>query len=120
MTKRALIVDDEPDIRELLEITLGRMDIETKAAKDVRTATELLATHQFDLCLTDMRPEAGRSGPAARTGRHGAQTIGPRCTIGDDHSSDGTIDGDAAAARSDQTPRSQSGTDLRQRRIRQR
>ena len=54
MTKRALIVDDEPDIRELLEITLGRMDIETKAAKDVRTATELLATHQFDLCLTDM------------------------------------------------------------------
>ncbi len=54
MTKRALIVDDEPDIRELLEITLGRMDIETKAAKDVRTATELLASHQFDLCLTDM------------------------------------------------------------------
>ncbi len=54
MTKRALIVDDEPDIRELLEITLGRMDIETKAAKDVRTATELLATHEFDLCLTDM------------------------------------------------------------------
>jgi two-component system, NtrC family, response regulator PilR len=54
MSKRALIVDDEPDIRELLEITLGRMDIETKAAKDVRTATELLATHEFDLCLTDM------------------------------------------------------------------
>src|SRR6476646_6873136 len=54
MSKRALIVDDEPDIRELLEITLGRMDIETKAANDVRTATELLATHEFDLCLTDM------------------------------------------------------------------
>ena len=54
MTKCALIVDDEPDIRELLEITLGRMDIETKAAKDVRSATELLATHHFDLCLTDM------------------------------------------------------------------
>ncbi len=54
MTKRALIVDDEPDIRELLEITLGRMDIETKAAKDVRGARELLASQQFDLCLTDM------------------------------------------------------------------
>ena len=54
MSKRALIVDDEPDIRELLEITLGRMDIETKAAKDVRTAVELLASHEFDLCLTDM------------------------------------------------------------------
>jgi two-component system response regulator PilR (NtrC family) len=54
MTKRALIVDDEPDIRELLEITLGRMDIETKAARDVRSATELLAENEFDLCLTDM------------------------------------------------------------------
>jgi len=54
MTKRALIVDDEPDIRELLEITLGRMDIETKAARDVRSATDLLAEHEFDLCLTDM------------------------------------------------------------------
>ena len=54
MTKRALIVDDEPDIRELLEITLGRMDIETKAARDVRSATDLLAAHEFDLCLTDM------------------------------------------------------------------
>ena len=54
MTKRALIVDDEPDIRELLEITLGRMDVETKAAKDVRSAIELLAAHEFDLCLTDM------------------------------------------------------------------
>ena len=54
MTKRALIVDDEPDIRELLEITLGRMDIETMAAKDVRGATDLLGAHRFDLCLTDM------------------------------------------------------------------
>jgi len=54
MTKRALIVDDEPDIRELLEITLGRMDVETKAAKDVRSAIALLAEHEFDLCLTDM------------------------------------------------------------------
>ena len=28
--KRALIIDDEPDIRELLEITLARMDIDTE------------------------------------------------------------------------------------------
>jgi two-component system response regulator PilR (NtrC family) len=54
MSKLALIVDDEPDIRELLEITLGRMDIETMAAKDVRSATDLLGAHRFDLCLTDM------------------------------------------------------------------
>jgi two-component system response regulator PilR (NtrC family) len=54
MTKRALIVDDEPDIRELLEITLGRMNIDTRAAKDVASATRLLSEHTFDLCLTDM------------------------------------------------------------------
>ncbi len=53
--KRALIVDDEPDIRELLEITLGRMDIDTVSAENVSTAKESLAQHQFDFCLTDMQ-----------------------------------------------------------------
>ena len=52
--KRALIVDDEPDIRELLEITLGRMNIETAAAQDLATARKFLAEESFDLCLTDM------------------------------------------------------------------
>lgn len=52
--KTALIVDDEPDIRELLEITLGRMGLETIAAPDVTTAKAHLAEHKFDLCLTDM------------------------------------------------------------------
>jgi len=51
----ALIVDDEPDIRELLEITLGRMSISTHCAASIAQAKELLATHSFDLCLTDMR-----------------------------------------------------------------
>jgi two-component system, NtrC family, response regulator PilR len=54
MTKRALIVDDEPDIRELLEITLGRMDVETRAARDLAAAHQLLLDESFDLCLTDM------------------------------------------------------------------
>ena len=52
--KRALIVDDEPDIRELLEITLGRMKLQTVAAADLKSAYDALADHQFDLCLTDM------------------------------------------------------------------
>ena len=39
--KKALIVDDEPDIRELLEITLGRMGIETLSAKDLTSAKAL-------------------------------------------------------------------------------
>ncbi len=50
-----LVVDDEPDIRELLEITLGRMNIQTRCAENVQTARDLLAGQHFDLCLTDMR-----------------------------------------------------------------
>lgn len=50
----ALIVDDEPDIRDLLEITLGRMGITTWTAPDLSTARELLQKHQPQLCLTDM------------------------------------------------------------------
>jgi two-component system response regulator PilR (NtrC family) len=52
--KRTLIVDDEPDIRELLEITLGRMKLETVAAADLTSALEHLKNDTFDLCLTDM------------------------------------------------------------------
>jgi two-component system response regulator PilR (NtrC family) len=53
--KHALIVDDEPDIRELLEITLGRMNINTVSAADIGTARHHLAEHSFDFCLTDMQ-----------------------------------------------------------------
>jgi two-component system response regulator PilR (NtrC family) len=53
--KRALIVDDEPDIRELLEITLGRMGLETASAADIADAHRLLTEQEFDVCLTDMR-----------------------------------------------------------------
>ena len=52
---RALIVDDEPDIRELLAITLGRMDIDCEAAADIAQAEQLLESNSFDLCLTDMK-----------------------------------------------------------------
>jgi len=51
----ALVVDDEPDICELLALTLGRMDIATETAEDVGSAKRLLARHSFDICLTDMR-----------------------------------------------------------------
>jgi two-component system response regulator PilR (NtrC family) len=51
----ALIVDDEADIRELLEITLLRMGLRTQSAGDLQQARALLAEHRFDLCLTDMR-----------------------------------------------------------------
>lgn len=51
----ALVVDDEPDIRELLELTLSRMDIDTESAADLAQARNLLGQRRFDLCLTDMR-----------------------------------------------------------------
>jgi two-component system response regulator PilR (NtrC family) len=54
-THLALIVDDEPDIRELLEMTLGRMDINTRSAANLEDAFALLESEKFDICLTDMR-----------------------------------------------------------------
>jgi len=51
----ALVIDDEPDIRELLTLTLGRMDIRTESAGDVSSAKALLGKQPFDICLTDMR-----------------------------------------------------------------
>ncbi len=55
MTGNVLIVDDEPDIRELLEITLGRMSLITESAGTLARAIELLKQQSFSLCLTDMR-----------------------------------------------------------------
>jgi len=52
--KRALIIDDEPDIRELLEITLGRMQISTDSAATIAEAKQYLCSNTYDLCLTDM------------------------------------------------------------------
>jgi len=52
---RALVVDDEPDIRELLAITLGRMSIDVETAGDHATAIRRLGSEVYDLVLTDMR-----------------------------------------------------------------
>ena len=52
---RALVIDDEPDICELLTLTLGRMDIDTDTAENVAGAKSLLGKASYDLCLTDMR-----------------------------------------------------------------
>ena len=51
----ALVIDDEPDICELLTLTLGRMDVRTESAENVASAKALLNKHDFDICLTDMR-----------------------------------------------------------------
>jgi len=52
---RILVVDDEPDLLELLELTLSRMGLDTVCAQNVDEAVRLLDKEPFDLCLTDMR-----------------------------------------------------------------
>ncbi len=53
--KRILVVDDEADIRELLDLTLARMGLEADSVGTVSAAKSLLREHQYRLCLTDMR-----------------------------------------------------------------
>jgi two-component system response regulator PilR (NtrC family) len=52
---KVLVVDDEPDLLELLELTLSRMGLDTTRAQSVEEAIRLLDAQAFDLCLTDMR-----------------------------------------------------------------
>src|SRR3990167_10285133 len=51
----ALIVDDEPDLCELLGMTLARMEVDSHAVYDLESARQELARRRFDLCLSDMR-----------------------------------------------------------------
>nr|WP_294839588.1 sigma-54 dependent transcriptional regulator [uncultured Methylotenera sp.] len=54
-----LIVDDETDIRELLAMTLERMDVETYSASSVEEAKAMLKLRTYALCLTDMQMPNG-------------------------------------------------------------
>ena len=56
---KVLIIDDEPDLLELLELTLSRMGLDTVRAETVGEAIRLLDREPFDLCLTDMRLSDG-------------------------------------------------------------
>ena len=55
MTYKALIIDDEPDIRDLIQITLERMEIDCACAADFSEAIALLEQQEFHFCLTDMK-----------------------------------------------------------------
>lgn len=50
-----LIIDDEPDIRELLELTLARMGHQSTSAETYAAAIAKIDEQVFDLCLTDMQ-----------------------------------------------------------------
>ncbi|MGV6807399.1 MAG: sigma-54-dependent transcriptional regulator [bacterium] len=55
MSKRVLVIDDEPDIRDLLGITLKKMGLDVDCAEDVQSARQKLESHPFHLCLSDMK-----------------------------------------------------------------
>jgi two-component system response regulator PilR (NtrC family) len=55
MTYKALIIDDEPDIRDLIKITLERMNIDCACAANFSEAIALLEQQEFHFCLTDMK-----------------------------------------------------------------
>lgn len=52
---RILLVDDEPDLLDLMELTLVKMGLETDRAASVAEAQVRLVQTHYDLCLTDMR-----------------------------------------------------------------
>ena len=54
-TQRVLVIDDEPDIRELLNLTLSRMGLDVTTAEDLAEARQVLQDQTFSFCLTDMR-----------------------------------------------------------------
>jgi two-component system response regulator PilR (NtrC family) len=52
---RILVIDDEPDLRTLYELTLLREGYRVEAAGDLAQARQLLESHGFDAVITDMR-----------------------------------------------------------------
>ena len=52
---RVLVLDDEADLRELIELTLVGMGLDVDCAADLAQARQLLGQHGYALCLTDMR-----------------------------------------------------------------
>ncbi len=55
MQDNVLVIDDEPDIRELLDLTLSRMGLQVTTAEDLGAARRALSSKTFSFCLTDMR-----------------------------------------------------------------
>ena len=53
--KLVLVVDDEADIRELLDLTLAKMGLRADCVGSLAEARALLETKRYQLCLTDMR-----------------------------------------------------------------
>ena len=77
MTTTALIIDDEPDIRELIALTLTRMGLDYHSAANLEEARHLLEAYSFDVCLTDMRLPDGNGVEFVKT----IHSIQPRLPV---------------------------------------
>ena len=72
---RVLVVDDEADLRELLELTLVGMGLDVDCAGSIAEAGSLLERQAYALCLTDMRlPDGDGLGLVATINRRFPQT----------------------------------------------
>ncbi|MCK9388113.1 MAG: sigma-54 dependent transcriptional regulator [Sulfuritalea sp.] len=70
--RRVLVVDDEADIRELLDLTLARMGLLADCVGSLAEARRMLASQRYQLCLTDMRLPDGEG---LELVRHIADTV---------------------------------------------
>jgi two-component system, NtrC family, response regulator PilR len=70
-----LVVDDEPDLCELLSITLQRMNLSPSTANTVAVAQRMLKAEPFDLCLTDMQLPDGNGLDLVEWMQHHAPTV---------------------------------------------
>lgn len=77
MNRQALVIDDEPDILELLTMTLSGMSIDCVTAESVAQANQALKQQAFDLCFTDMRLPDGNGLDIVRT----IQKSYPNCPV---------------------------------------
>lgn len=50
----ALVVDDEEDLRLLMQMTLKHLQVDCVTAENVQQAKQKLTEHSFNLCLTDL------------------------------------------------------------------
>ena len=55
MNHKILVIDDEPDIRQLLSITLTRMGLSAYCVENLKRAHAALKEHEFSLCLSDLK-----------------------------------------------------------------
>ena len=66
ISQHVLVIDDEPDIRELLDLTLSRMGLEVTTAEDLGEARRALQTATYRRKVGGRSSQGGQGGPLYR------------------------------------------------------